>query len=147
MRTDDGAETTDVVDGVVCAVGQLNRPSFPALQGQERFSGPSFHSAAWDDTVELADRRVAVIGSGASAAQFVPHLAGVVGHLDVYQRTAPWLLPTENYGNPFPPEFHELLRLLPGYGRWDRSGNSGSCTRGCWRRPGSTPSGISTPKP
>jgi 4-hydroxyacetophenone monooxygenase len=120
VRSAGGAETTEVVDGIVCAVGQLNRPSFPALQGRERFSGPSFHSAAWDDTVELADRRVAVIGSGASAAQFVPHLAGVVSHLDVYQRTAPWLLPTENYGNPFPPEFHELLRLLPGYGRWDR---------------------------
>jgi 4-hydroxyacetophenone monooxygenase len=120
VRSAGGAETTEVVDGIVCAVGQLNRPSFPALQGRERFTGPSFHSAAWDDTVELADRRVAVIGSGASAAQFVPHLAGVVSHLDVYQRTAPWLLPTENYGNPFPPEFHELLRLLPGYGRWDR---------------------------
>jgi len=120
VRAADGAETTEVVDGIVCAVGQLNRPSFPALPGRERFTGPSFHSAAWDDTVELAGRRVAVIGSGASAAQFVPHLAGVVSHLDVYQRTAPWLLPTDNYANPFPPEFHELLRLLPGYGRWDR---------------------------
>jgi 4-hydroxyacetophenone monooxygenase len=120
VRAADGAETTEVVDGIVCAVGQLNRPSFPALPGRERFTGPSFHSAAWDDTVELAGRRVAVIGSGASAAQFVPHLAGVVSHLDVYQRTAPWLLPTDNYANPFPSEFHELLRLLPGYGRWDR---------------------------
>ena len=70
--------------------------------------------------MELAGRRVGVIGSGASAAQFVPHLAGVVGHLDVYQRTPPWLLPTENYGDPFPPEFHHLLQLLPNYGRWDR---------------------------
>jgi 4-hydroxyacetophenone monooxygenase len=120
VRGADGTETTEVVDGIVSAVGQLNRPSFPAIQGQDRFAGPSFHSAAWDDTVELADQRVAVIGSGASAAQFVPHLAGVVGHLDVYQRTAPWLLPTDNYANPFPPEFLELLRLLPGYGRWDR---------------------------
>ena len=109
-----------MVDGIVCAVGQLNRPSFPSIDGRERFAGPSFHSAAWDDTVELAGRRVAVIGSGASAAQFVPHLAGEAGHLDVYQRTAPWLLPTDNYGNPFPPEFHDLLRLLPNYGRWDR---------------------------
>ena len=120
VRAADGTETTEVVDGIVCAVGQLNRPSFPAVQGQDQFTGPSFHSAAWDDTVELADQRVAVIGSGASAAQFVPHLAGVVRHLDVYQRTAPWLLPTDNYANPFPSEFHELLRLLPGYGRWDR---------------------------
>ena len=120
VRSADGSVTTEVVDAVVCAVGQLNRPSFPDLEGRDTFAGPSFHSAAWDHTVELAGRRVAVIGSGASAAQFVPLLAGEVAHLDVYQRTAPWLLPTDNYGDPFPPEFHELLALLPGYGRWDR---------------------------
>jgi 4-hydroxyacetophenone monooxygenase len=120
VRTGDGAESTEAFDGIVCAVGQLNRPSFPAIAGQERFAGASFHSAAWDDTVELTGRRVGVIGAGASAAQFVPHLAGAVGHLDVYQRTPPWLLPTDNYGNPFPPAFHDLLQLLPNYGRWDR---------------------------
>ena len=120
VRAVDGAERTDVVDGIVCAVGQLNRPSFPALKGRETFAGPSFHSAAWDDSVELAGRRVAVIGSGASAAQFVPSLAGKVGHLDVFQRTPPWLLPTENYEDAFPPEYHDLLVLLPNYGRWER---------------------------
>ena len=120
VRAADGNVTTETVDAIVCAVGQLNRPSFPALEGRDSFTGPSFHSAAWDHTVELSGRRVAVIGSGASAAQFVPHLAGQVAHLDVYQRTAPWLLPTDNYGDPFPPAFHELLALLPGYGRWDR---------------------------
>ena len=120
VRAGDGAEGTDVVDAIVCAVGQLNRPSFPALTGRDTFAGPSFHSAAWDDAVELAGRRVAVIGSGASAAQFVPCLAGKVGHLDVFQRTPPWLLPTENYEDPFPPEYHDLLALLPNYGRWER---------------------------
>jgi 4-hydroxyacetophenone monooxygenase len=120
VRTGDGAESTEAFDGIICAVGQLNRPSFPAIAGLERFLGPSFHSAAWDDTVELAGRRVGVIGSGASAAQFVPHLAGEVAHLDVFQRTPPWLLPTDNYANPFPPAFHDLLGLLPNYGRWDR---------------------------
>ncbi len=65
-------------------------------------------------------KRVAVIGSGASAAQFVPCLDDEVAHLDVFQRTAPWLLPTDNYGDPFPPEFHDLLALLPQYGRWER---------------------------
>jgi 4-hydroxyacetophenone monooxygenase len=120
VRGGDGTVRTDVFDGVVCAVGQLNRPSFPAIAGRETFGGPSFHSAAWDDSVELAGRRVAVIGTGASAAQFVPCLVEEVGHLDVFQRTPPWLLPTENYGDPFPPEFHDLLALLPSYGRWDR---------------------------
>jgi 4-hydroxyacetophenone monooxygenase len=120
VRSADGSEAVQEVDGIVCAVGQLNRPSFPAIAGRERFAGPSFHSAAWDDSVELAGRRVAVVGTGASAAQFVPCLAGEVSQLDVYQRTAPWLLPTDNYGDPFPPEFHDLLGLLPNYGRWDR---------------------------
>ena len=120
VRAGDGSERTHAFDAIVCAVGQLNRPSFPALAGRDSFEGPSFHSAAWDDSVELEGRRVAVIGTGASAAQFVPCLAGKVGHLDVYQRTPPWLLPTENYEDPFPPEFHDLLALLPNYGRWDR---------------------------
>ncbi len=120
LRGPDGSETTDTFDGVVCAVGQLNRPSFPSIPGREEFEGPWFHSAAWDDSVDLAGRRVAVIGSGASAAQFVPCVVDEVSHLDVYQRTPPWLLPTENYGDPFPPAFHDLLDLLPAYGRWDR---------------------------
>jgi 4-hydroxyacetophenone monooxygenase len=115
-----GSAAPESFDAVICAVGQLNRPSFPAIPGRERFAGPSFHSAAWDDTVALAGRRVAVIGSGASAAQFVPCLVDEVGHLDLYQRTPPWMLPTENYNDPFPPEFHDLLVLLPIYGRWDR---------------------------
>ena len=120
VRSGDGTERSEVFDGIVCAVGQLNRPSFPDIAGRERFRGPSFHSAAWDDEVDLAGRSVAVIGTGASAAQFVPCLVDEVAQLDVYQRTPPWLLPTENYGDPFSPEFHDLLRLLPTYGRWDR---------------------------
>ena len=120
VQAGDGTSTAESFDGVVSAVGQLNRPSFPAVPGRARFAGPSFHSAAWDDTVELAGQRVAVIGTGASAAQFVPCIVDDVAHLDLYQRTPPWLLPTENYGDPFPPEFHDLLALLPSYGRWDR---------------------------
>ena len=120
LRASDGTESTESFDAVVCAVGQLNRPSFPALAGRDAFAGPSFHSAAWDDSVELTGRRVAVIGTGASAAQFVPCLAGEVAHLDVFQRTPPWMLPTENYGDPFGQEFLDLLALLPNYGRWDR---------------------------
>ncbi len=116
----DASETTEEFDAVVCAVGQLNRPSFPAIEGRETFTGESFHSAAWDDTIELAGRRVAVIGTGASAAQFVPLIAAETAHLDLFQRTPPWLLPTDNYGDPFPPEFHDLLNILPNYGRWDR---------------------------
>jgi 4-hydroxyacetophenone monooxygenase len=118
-----GGTTREVVehfDALVCATGQLNRPSFPSIAGRDRFSGPSFHSAAWDHSVELTGRRVAVIGTGASAAQFVPCIVDEVAHLDVYQRTPPWMLPTENYGDPFPAAFHDLLALVPTYSRWDR---------------------------
>jgi 4-hydroxyacetophenone monooxygenase len=124
MRATDGdgdrPETAEEFDAIVCAVGQLNRPSFPAIAGRDTFKGQSFHSAAWDDTIELANRRVAVIGTGASSAQFVPLIAAETAHLDIFQRTPPWLLPTDNYGDPFPREFHDLLTLLPNYGRWDR---------------------------
>jgi 4-hydroxyacetophenone monooxygenase len=116
----DGPKTAESFDAIVCAVGQLNRPSIPDIAGRERFGGPTFHSAAWDDSVVLAERRVAVIGTGASAAQFVPCLVDEVAHLDLYQRTPPWMLPTENYNDAFPPEFHDLLEYLPIYGRWDR---------------------------
>ena len=128
MRTTEGggsagAATREVVehfDALVCATGQLNRPSFPAIAGRDRFSGTVVPLGAWDDSVELTGRRVAVIGTGASAAQFVPCIVDEVAHLDVYQRTPPWLLPTENYGDPFPAAFHDLLALVPTYGRWDR---------------------------
>ncbi len=120
VRTGAGDTTTETFDALVCAVGQLNRPSFPAIEGRERFAGSAFHSAAWEHDVPLAAKRVAVIGSGASAAQFVPCLVDEVGTLTVFQRTAPWLLPTDNYADPFPPSFHDLLALVPEYGRWER---------------------------
>ena len=77
----------------VTAVGQLNRPSIPDIQGLETFRGPLFHSAHWDHGVELAGKRVAVLGTGASAIQFVPAIADRVAHLEVFQRTAPWVIP------------------------------------------------------
>jgi cation diffusion facilitator CzcD-associated flavoprotein CzcO len=80
-----------VADVLVPAVGQLSEPHVPALPGS--FDGPSFHSARWDHSVPLAGRRVAVIGTGASAAQFVPHLAKTASSLTVFQRSAPWVLP------------------------------------------------------
>jgi cyclohexanone monooxygenase len=78
---------------LVLGTGALNRPQIPALPGLENFAGRVFHSAAWDHGHDLAGRRVAVIGSGASAVQFVPELARQAAQLDVYQRSAPWILP------------------------------------------------------
>ena len=91
--TTGGARETQRFDAVVCATGQLNRPAMPDVKGIDDFKGPSFHSARWDDTVELHGKRVAVIGTGASAAQFIPRVAEVAAELTVFQRTPPWLLP------------------------------------------------------
>jgi cation diffusion facilitator CzcD-associated flavoprotein CzcO len=78
---------------VVSAVGQLGRPAFPDIEGRDSFAGPSWHSGRWNHDADLAGRRVAVIGTGASAIQFVPEIARIAEHVDVYQRTAPYVMP------------------------------------------------------
>ncbi len=87
-------------DVVLVAAGQLNQPSVPPLPGLERFAGHSFHSARWDHDYDLRGKRVAVIGNGASAVQFVPQIAGGVAHLSVFQRTASWMMPRKNHVYP-----------------------------------------------
>ena len=105
---------------VVSAVGQLNRPNWPAIEGRERFAGESFHSAEWDHSIDLHGKRVAIIGTGASACQFIPTVAEQAEHLTVFQRTAPWLVPTPNYHDDLEPGVRWLLAKVPGYARWDR---------------------------
>ena len=95
VETLDGDGRTGELTGdvLVSAVGQLSRPHVPHLPGVERFTGPVFHSARWRHDVPLAGRRVAVVGTGASAVQFVPRIAGTAAHVTVLQRSAPWTLP------------------------------------------------------
>ncbi len=78
---------------LVSGHGPLIDPKWPAIRGLESFAGPRFHSARWRHDVELAGKRVAVIGTGASAIQFVPELQKTVGSLTVFQRSAPWIVP------------------------------------------------------
>jgi cation diffusion facilitator CzcD-associated flavoprotein CzcO len=92
-------------DVLVAATGQLSRPAYPAIAGLDEFEGKLFHSARWDHGYEFAGKRVAVIGTGASAVQFIPEIAPEVSRLVVFQRSAPWLIP-----KPDRP-----------YGRWERS--------------------------
>jgi len=86
---------------VVSAVGQLSRPALPDIPGRDDFAGPSWHSARWDHSVDLTGRRVAVVGTGASAIQFVPEIAKDAAHVDIYQRSAPYILPKSDraYGD------------------------------------------------
>ena len=78
---------------VVSGIGGLHVPATPDFPGIESFAGDVFHSATWNHDVDLAGKRVAVVGTGASAIQFVPEIGPHVGQLDLYQRTAPWVLP------------------------------------------------------
>jgi cation diffusion facilitator CzcD-associated flavoprotein CzcO len=83
-------------DALILATGQLDRPSRPRIEGAEDFAGHSFHSAVWDHDYPLAGKRVGVVGTGASAVQFVPEIARVVARLSVFQRTGNWFMPRRN---------------------------------------------------
>jgi cation diffusion facilitator CzcD-associated flavoprotein CzcO len=92
VRSPEGAEVLEA-DTLVFACGQLNRPFVPDLEGLDRFAGPSWHSARWNHRVDLAGKQVAVVGSGASAIQFVPPIAEQAAGLTVYQRTPNYVGP------------------------------------------------------
>lgn len=82
---------------LVSAVGALHVPKYPDIPGMEKFAGPAFHSTWWDASVPLEGKRVAVIGTGASAIQFAPEIAKRVAELYVFQRTPPWILPKTDF--------------------------------------------------
>ncbi|SDJ28685.1 Predicted flavoprotein CzcO associated with the cation diffusion facilitator CzcD [Actinokineospora alba] len=85
---------------LVAGIGALHIPSVPALPGIENFQGATFHSAQWDHDYDLKGKRVAVIGTGASAIQFVPKIAPDVAELTLFQRTAPWVMPKPDHAMP-----------------------------------------------
>ena len=98
---------------LVSGMGALHYPSMPTLPGLEIFAGEVFHSARWNADYSLAGRRIAVIGTGASAIQFIPEIAPDAAQLTVYQRTPPWILP--KIDPEITPRQRTLMRFLPGY--------------------------------
>jgi len=122
IRTADGQEQTLLAQGVISAVGQLNRPKMPVLPGMETFEGESFHSARWRHDVSLQGKRVAVIGTGASAMQFLPTVAAEAAHVTVFQRSAQWVKPANDYHRKVAPETMWLLEHVPHYFHWYRFG-------------------------
>jgi cation diffusion facilitator CzcD-associated flavoprotein CzcO len=96
---------------VVAGAGALHLPAVPDIPGAERFAGPAFHSAQWDRSLDLGGKRVAVIGTGASAIQFIPEIAERTGHLDVFQRTPPWIHPRPDV--PVPARVREVFAASP----------------------------------
>ncbi len=93
---------------VINASGPLSTPVIPDFKGRDSFKGKSFHSNNWDSSYDYKGKRVAVIGSGASAAQIIPEIAGDVAHLSVFQRAAHWVMPRNDYV--FKPWQRALLR-------------------------------------
>jgi 4-hydroxyacetophenone monooxygenase len=105
---------------LVSAVGQLNLPAIPDIAGMEDYAGDMFHSARWPQQLELAGKRVAVIGTGASAMQIVPTIADEVAHLAVYQRSPQWARPIPRYHDQLSDNAQWLLQELPLYAAWFR---------------------------
>ncbi|QKG25512.1 flavin-containing monooxygenase [Actinomadura verrucosospora] len=105
---------------VISGIGALHIPSFPDLPGIERFQGTTFHSAEWDHSYDLAGKRVAVIGTGASAIQFVPRIAKEAGELVLFQRTPPWIQPKPDFT--FPRPVRTAFAKVPGAARAFRNG-------------------------
>ncbi len=110
IHTADGE--TFHADALVLATGQLHQPARPAIEGAHTFAGHSFHSAEWDHDYELAGKRVAVVGTGASAVQFVPEIAPKVQRLTVFQRSANWFMPRKN--RPYPQLVRNAVERVPG---------------------------------
>jgi len=105
---------------VIVGAGGLSEPKLPEIEGIDTFQGELFHSARWDHSLDLTGKRVAVIGTGASAIQIVPELQKVVGSLDVYQRTAPWVIP--RHDRTYGPLERKALTYVPGLQRLYRTG-------------------------
>ncbi len=122
----DGRWELELVDGqrhvfdvLVCATGQLSRPRIPELPGRASFAGPQFHSAEWDPAVSVRGKRVAVVGSGASAVQLVPAIVDEVRELHVIQRSPNWV--ANKYNHRTSGALHRVLRAVPGLARLEHN--------------------------
>lgn len=119
-RSSSGTEVVHYFNAVISAVGQLERPNIPDYPGRGDFHGTQMHSARWDHGVDLAGKRVAVIGTGASAYQIVPAIVDSVAQLTVFQRSGPWMIPAPNYHDRTPSALSWLCEHVPYYGQWFR---------------------------
>ncbi|MDT5270441.1 MAG: hypothetical protein QOH49_2627 [Acidobacteriota bacterium] len=117
VETSQGTYTANIL---VMASGALSEPRVPDLPGFENFKGTSFHSARWDHTYDLTGKRVAVIGTGASAIQFVPEIQPQVERLHIFQRTPPWIMPRPD--RPLAERERRMFRRFPILQRAARAG-------------------------
>ncbi len=116
LETAAGPHEADVL---ITACGQLAVPSVPPIPGLDSFDGPAFHSARWDHSVDVAQKRVAVVGSGCSAIQIVPAIQPKVAHVDVYQRSPGWTIPKMDFA--YSERTKRLFERFPALQRADRA--------------------------
>ncbi|MCA1842193.1 MAG: NAD(P)/FAD-dependent oxidoreductase [Actinobacteria bacterium] len=119
-RDADGAQETLTANVVISATGYLNRPAYPKIEGLDTFAGPCMHTARWRSDVDVAAKRVAVIGTGASAMQLVPAIAGIAERVVVFQRSPQWGLPNPNQPRSVSATTQLLMRDVPWYLGWYR---------------------------
>lgn len=120
VRHGDGRAEVAFADVVISAVGAFNLPKSPNINGMNDFPGPVFHTARWPDDFSVDGKRIAVIGTGASAIQVVPAIADRARTVTVFQRSAPWIGPFEKLRMEVPPALRYLLHTVPLYQWWYR---------------------------
>jgi 4-hydroxyacetophenone monooxygenase len=120
IRSEDGREEVLEANAVISAVGMLNRPQIPSIQGLDSFEGTCFHSSRWPRDLDVDGKRVGVIGTGASAVQFVPPTAPDCAKMTIFQRAPHWVSYNAGYHRTVSDEFKWLLRHVPFYQSWYR---------------------------
>lgn len=120
VRNSDGSEEIIRANAVINAHGLLNRWKWPDIAGREDFQGPLLHSAAYDPSLDLRGKRVGVVGTGASAAQIIPTIAGEVEQLTVFQRSKHWVMNNPEVMNEVSDGVRFALRYIPHYREWFR---------------------------
>jgi 4-hydroxyacetophenone monooxygenase len=120
IRDEDGRCEQLTAPVVISAVGALNRPSIPVIPGLADFAGPSFHTARWPDGLDVTGKRVAVIGTGASAMQLVPALSKIGAKVIVFQRTPQWAAPFDRFQVSIPAPLRAIMTEVPYYTAWYR---------------------------
>lgn len=120
IRNPDGSEEVRRSDVVISGVGILNIPHVPHIDGLESFDGPCFHTAEWPGDLDLAGKRVAIVGNGATAMQVVPAIADEVAHLTIFARSKQWAAPFPKFRQEVPEPIRFLLRAVPLYQAWYR---------------------------
>jgi 4-hydroxyacetophenone monooxygenase len=120
VRRPDGQTESFEAPVLVSAVGLMSQAAYPQIEGLQDFAGPVMHTAEWDPDVDLTGKRVAVIGTGASAMQLVPAAARIAGHVTVVQRSPQWAMPFPTYQRDVPEWLPTVLHEVPHYQGWHR---------------------------